>query len=133
MDKTLMYKGLIAGNCSLVHSRSYRNCEININETIGGVRSMKTKKDIAAMLSRFTQIASYDEKLEKYYLVFSDKKRKGIYTLMLKEKQWSIHGRGLGYCDENETFLEEKELLQFLWLHRAAFRQSVLTLQETGS
>ncbi|GAA3315724.1 hypothetical protein GCM10020331_011230 [Ectobacillus funiculus] len=60
-----MNKGLIAGNCSLVHSRSYRNCEININETIGGVRSMKTKKDIAAMLSRFTQIASYDEKVRK--------------------------------------------------------------------
>lgn len=87
---------------------------------------MKSKAEIATTLSRFVSIASYDEELRKYYLVFDDRKRGGIYTLMLKGNQWSIHGHGLNYCDDGETFLSEKEVVDFLWNHRAAFQKSAV-------
>ncbi|MFX3623224.1 MAG: hypothetical protein ACE3JP_04045 [Ectobacillus sp.] len=91
---------------------------------------MRTKADITAILAKFSSIASYDSHLEKYYLVFPDKKRGGIYTLMKKEEQWSIHGKGEDYCDEQETFLSEKEVVDFLWKNRAAFRKSLLASQK---
>lgn len=90
---------------------------------------MKTKKDIIAILTRFTSIASYDVDLQKYYLVFEDRKRGGIYTLMLKEEQWSIHGHGDDYCDDEELFLTEKETVDFLWNNRATFWKSLLVLK----
>ncbi|MFC5775176.1 hypothetical protein [Ectobacillus antri] len=89
---------------------------------------MKTKKDIYAVLSNFASIADYDAELQKYYLVFSDRKRGGVYTLMRKGEQWSTHGYGLDYMDDRETFLTEKEVVDFLWIHRAAFRQTVMTI-----
>ncbi|GAA3325697.1 hypothetical protein GCM10020331_058640 [Ectobacillus funiculus] len=46
---------------------------------------------------------------KKHYIVFEDRKRKGVWTLMLKEGQWSVHGKGAEYCDEGETFLTEKK------------------------
>lgn len=92
---------------------------------------MKTKKDIAATLSEFTQFASYDQELQKHYLVFYDRKRGGIYTIMKRlNGQWSIHGYGWHYCDDGETFMNEKELLNLLWIHRSAFRQTLLALKE---
>ena len=91
---------------------------------------MRTKKDIVATISKFTQFASFDEVLQKHYVVFEDRKRKGVWTLMLKEGQWSVHGKGADYCDEGETFLSEKEVVDFIWSNRATFRQSMLVLQK---
>jgi hypothetical protein len=91
---------------------------------------MRTKKEIVATLTKFTWIADYDVELEKHYLVFEDRKRNGYWTLMLKKGQWSIHGRGHGYCDEGETFLSEKEVVDFLWKNRSAFRDRVKMLEQ---
>ncbi len=41
---------------------------------------------------------------------------------------WSIHGKGEQYCDPEETFLTEEEMLSFIWKQRSSVNQVVKEL-----
>src|SRR5690625_3112917 len=67
------------------------------------------KKDIRVWLSTFTEYAAHDG--HKHYFVFSDQKRGGLWTIMMYESEtFTIHGRGNGYCDEEEEELTIEDL-----------------------
>lgn len=82
----------------------------------------RNKKDIENWLSDFKEYALFDG--HKHYLVFSDRERGGIWTLMMyNEGQFTLHGRGEDYCDEEEVTLYRKELITFLWKNRKSVHE----------
>ncbi|WP_050182261.1 hypothetical protein [Domibacillus robiginosus] len=83
---------------------------------------IKSNKDIEQFLDDFVRISLYDEKGNKHYFVFEDKKRNGQWTLMLNEgtETWTIHGKGHTYCDPGEQVLEPTEIVQFIWKNRGS-------------
>jgi hypothetical protein len=78
------------------------------------------KKDIEYFLNNFLDIAEYDKQRNKNYFVFKDRTRNGNWTLIFykEEKKWTVHGKGLNYCDKNEQELQRNELIQFLYKNR---------------
>jgi hypothetical protein len=86
---------------------------------------IRSKRDVEAFMGTFEQGALWDEIGKKRYLVFSDKERGGIWTLMqYPNGAWSVHGKGDGYCDPVETQLTSEEAKLFVWKHRAAINRS---------
>ncbi|MFB5663952.1 hypothetical protein [Alteribacillus sp. HJP-4] len=85
---------------------------------------LKRKADIEVWLNEFVQTADYDETGNKYYFVFADKFRGGMWTLMNTNGQWSLHGKGEAYCDNEEVFIQKDEAVTFLWKHRAAVNKA---------
>ncbi|PLS07083.1 hypothetical protein [Neobacillus cucumis] len=79
-----------------------------------------SKKDIEYFLNNFLDIAEFDKQGNKHYFLFQDYTRNGDWTLMFykEEEKWTIHGKGLDYCDESEQELERNELIQFLYKNR---------------
>ncbi|MCA1029585.1 hypothetical protein LCL95_00905 [Bacillus timonensis] len=86
---------------------------------------IRSSVDIENFLKDFNRFASYDSTKEKHYFVFSDKRRGGQLTLMLKGVNWTVHGMGEGYCDIDETTLSAEECAKFVWFHRKAINQSL--------
>ncbi|WP_160718803.1 hypothetical protein [Bacillus sp. USDA818B3_A] len=78
------------------------------------------KKDIEYFLNNFLDLAEFDQQGNKHYFLFQDHTRNGDWTLMYykEEKKWTIHGKGLDYCDEGEQELERNELILFLFKNR---------------
>ncbi|ULT59267.1 hypothetical protein L1999_12370 [Neobacillus drentensis] len=79
-----------------------------------------SKKDIAYFLNNFLDLAEFDQQGNKHYFIFQDHTRNGDWTLMFypDEEKWTIHGKGLDYCDESEKELTETELTSFLYKSR---------------
>ncbi|WP_162341869.1 hypothetical protein [Paenibacillus paridis] len=88
---------------------------------------IKKKTDITLILESFSDLAQWDAAGKKFYLVFSDRKRGGQWTLMgYDEDRYSIHGLGEDYRDEAELFFEEpSQIHSFLWENRAAFNAAL--------
>lgn len=81
----------------------------------------RKKSEIEEWLSSgFIQSAGYDQEGNKYYFVFPDMDRGGIWTLMKYSDRFTLHGRGEDYCDQGEIVIEKKELVQFIWANRKA-------------
>jgi len=103
------------------------------------MKPIKNKKDISLFIESFETIAQRDEQGNKLYFVFEDRKRSGQWTLMkYPTNTFSVHGLGEeihgateAYCDENETTLDEKELIQFLWDNRGALNEKIRNEQKT--
>ena len=90
------------------------------------MRSIRNKSDIELFLKSFRNFADYDTNGQKYYFIFDDMQRDGQWTLMLYgDEKWSLHGKGMDYCDELETFLEQDELSLFLWKNRKMVNNSL--------
>lgn len=79
-----------------------------------------SKKDIENFLENFLDLAEFDQQGNKHYFIFQDNTRNGDWTLMFypAEEKWTIHGKGLDYCDESEKELTRTELIQFLFKSR---------------
>lgn len=79
-----------------------------------------SKKDIEYFQNNFIDVATYDPKGNKHYFVFRDSVRNGNWTLMhyQAEDKWTIHGKGLDYCDESEKELTNEELIKFIYKNR---------------
>ncbi|NRD78934.1 hypothetical protein HPT25_16340 [Bacillus sp. BRMEA1] len=79
-----------------------------------------SKKDMEYFLNHFYEIAEYDSQGNKYYFVFEDTIRQGKWTLMNyeAESKWTLHGKGLNYCDDGEKELVLEELKKFLYKNR---------------
>jgi hypothetical protein len=88
---------------------------------------MRTKKEIAATLSKFAQVAFYDEQSQEHLLVIFDREEEDICTIVKRKGEWSLRRW------EKEASITENELVDFLWKHRAAFRQSMLLCTSRGS
>ncbi|OMF33762.1 hypothetical protein BK133_13300 [Paenibacillus sp. FSL H8-0548] len=88
---------------------------------------IKKKTDITFILENFNDLAQWDAIGNKYYFVFSDRKRGGQWTLMsYGEDRYSIHGLGEAYMDESEFFFEkESQIHSFLWENRSAFNAAL--------
>ncbi|WLR51787.1 hypothetical protein LC040_02460 [Bacillus tianshenii] len=97
------------------------------------MRTIRTRKDIEALLLQFETVAEYDSEKGKWYFVFRDLERNGEWTLMKREKQWTLHGKGETYCDLYEVEMEREKVCRFLWKSRKAvneeLRQRVLVEQ----
>lgn len=92
---------------------------------------IKRKIDVLQLLEEFQAFANLDGVNQKLYFVFEDKERGGQYTLMKKDDQWSIHGKGEDYCEIGETMMTDiDELVDFLWKHRAKLNQSLKEIQK---
>lgn len=86
----------------------------------------KSKKDIENWLPKFKEYAAFDG--EKHYLVFDDRDRGGIWTLMLyNDGQFTLHGRGDDYCDDTEKEITREELVGFIWKNRKSVHETVKT------
>jgi hypothetical protein len=60
------------------------------------------------------------------YFVIEDKERNGNWTLMnYPDGNWSIHGKGEQYCDEDETLLSEDDILTFIWKNRSSINHII--------
>lgn len=89
---------------------------------------IKKKSDIARVLDHFGSIADWDAEGSKHYLVFEDRRRGGQWTFMKYAVggRFSVHGRGEGYHDREETFFEERAAAEaFLWENRAACNAAI--------
>jgi hypothetical protein len=100
------------------------------------VMQIKKKIDVQTLLNNFSSIAQWDSQGNKHYLVFEDRTRGGQWTLMSYQNnnQFSVHGQGVSYNDEDELFFEDHEaLVSFLWDNRAAYNAVVkkIILAET--
>ena len=84
------------------------------------MKSIVKKIDVENFLSHFKDVADYDYDGKKYYFVFEDVTRNGDWTLMFydTEDQWTIHGKGLDYCDLSEKEFVKEELVNFLYKNR---------------
>ncbi|MEH7094402.1 hypothetical protein [Neobacillus vireti] len=79
-----------------------------------------SKKDIECFLENFLDLAEFDQQGNKHYFIFQDHTRNGDWTLMFYPdgEKWTIHGKGLDYCDDCEKELTRTELIQFLYKSR---------------
>lgn len=87
---------------------------------------IKKKVDIQDFIEKFELIASYDDVGQKHYLVIEDRERGGEWTLMkYSDSRWTLHGKGLDYCDQDEHRLLDKDLVDFIWKNRALFNRKI--------
>lgn len=81
--------------------------------------TIRTKIDVKKRLDTFEEWASYDENGKKYYFVFPDAKRNGLWTIMkYADGVFTLHGRGETYCDQGEKVLKKEELQTIVWNNR---------------
>ena len=88
---------------------------------------IRKKIDISKLMMQFADFAQYDIEKEKYYFVFDDRKRNGQWTLMNKDGEWTVHGKGEHYSDITEKILSDKEVLSFVWRNRGAVNEVIKT------
>ncbi|SEB42609.1 hypothetical protein [Paenibacillus sp. GP183] len=95
---------------------------------------IKKKVDIEDLLENFSSNADWDASGEKHYIVFTDHKRNGQWTLMnYPDNRFSIHSRGENYSDEDETFFDDRDqLVSFIWDNRSAFNAALKTKTLAG-
>ncbi|OAH57639.1 hypothetical protein AWH48_01070 [Domibacillus aminovorans] len=87
---------------------------------------IKKKLDIQDFIEKFEFIASYDDVGQKHYLVIEDRERGGKSTLMkYSDSQWSLHGKGLNYCDHDEQSLVGNDFVDFIWKNRSLFNRKI--------
>ncbi|WP_018393107.1 hypothetical protein [Bacillus sp. 37MA] len=87
---------------------------------------IKKKLDIQDFIEKFELIASYDDVGQKHYLVIEDRERGGKSTLMkYSDSQWSLHGKGLNYCDHDEQSLVGNDFVDFIWKNRSLFNRKI--------
>ncbi|WP_409294306.1 hypothetical protein V1498_13910 [Peribacillus sp. SCS-26] len=91
------------------------------------MKSIVSKKDIDIFLNQFKEITDFDEEGRKHYLVFQDIQRNGDWTLMHYEAEgkWTLHGKGPGYCDPEETELSKEELTGFVYKNRKYINREI--------
>lgn len=84
------------------------------------MKIITTKRGAGSMMENFSEVASYDAAGSKYYFSFRDKDREGKWTLMFyeRENKWTVHGVGPTYCDDGETSLDDKQVVDFLYKNR---------------
>lgn len=81
--------------------------------------NIRTKNDVSNFIKDFQELMEFDEKGRKFYFVFDDHERNGIWTLMeYPDETFTLHGKGEDYLDEGETVISEEELRDFLWVRR---------------
>lgn len=88
---------------------------------------METKQEMVEVLENFHAFAKYHEELEKYYMMFLDKERYGMYVVIWKDDMWSVYGFGEEYEDE-ECKVEFIELVEFLWQHKESVERGLMIL-----
>ncbi|HHY22048.1 MAG TPA: hypothetical protein GX525_09280 [Bacilli bacterium] len=86
---------------------------------------IRKKIDISKLMMQFADFAQFDHEKEKYYFVFEDRKRNGQWTLMNKDGEWTIHGKGEHYSDIDEKRLSEEDVLSFVWGNRGAVNEVI--------
>lgn len=88
---------------------------------------LRKKADIKNWLNNFKSVSSFDSTGNKFYYVFEDKKRSGKWTLMMYlNGEYSIHGIGDDYCDDDETFLSFEETVDFIWKNRGSLNNTLV-------
>ncbi|OEH91955.1 hypothetical protein [Bacillus solimangrovi] len=89
------------------------------------LRTIRTRRDIEKFLNEFDRIAQYDVDNQKWYFVFVDYNRSGFWTLMKKDEQWSLHGKGDTYSDIQERLIDREEVYRHLWKCRKAVNEEL--------
>lgn len=89
------------------------------------MKIIRSKRDISAVMQSFASWAAFDALGKKHYFVFKDEQRDGEWTLMRNQSErWSRHGKGETYCENGETWMTDKEVIDFLWMNRRAVNAS---------
>lgn len=87
---------------------------------------IRSKEHVKKLMCEFKNFSQKDMERNKWYLVFENKERNGVWTLMkYPDNSWTIHGKGEKYCDPDETNLTEEETIDFIWKNRKSINKTL--------